>query len=240
MPLEITLELAEKVYLANKDTVQEHLQALDEIIRRELNDDPSTFEGNAFYMDKTFDLMNELIPKQIQLFALGGHAASRICEIGFNAGHSMLLFLLGRRILGAGGGSTPKPIDCYIFDINEHVYTEPALAYLRKAFPEATFRLFEGDSIEEVQTFVTCHKKEHGSFDLVHIDGGHEEPCIQSDLACSHKLVRPNGYIIVDDTDDEVINRYVEGALRGRHYEEVSFYDSLPMYPHRILKRIGA
>jgi cephalosporin hydroxylase len=234
MKLDVTL--AEQVYVAQKEIVQGHLQALDELVRRELDGDPSTFEGNAFYRDQSFELMNELIPKQVSLFALGAEAPGRICEIGFNAGHSLLLFLLGRRAFGHAG----KPVECFVFDINEHVYTEPALAYLRGAFPEATIKFFEGDSIEEATTFVTCRQKDLGTFDLVHVDGGHEEACARSDMACAQKLVRAGGHIIVDDTNDPAIDGVVEAALRGSsRYTEVGLYKGggLPMYPHRVLQK---
>lgn len=229
------ITLAEQIYLAQKETVQAHLQALEEIIRSELDHDPSTFEGNAFYRHQTFDLANELIPKQIQLFALGGQAPNKLCEIGVNAAHSALLFLLGRR----AHGLSDKPVSLYLFDINEHVYTEPAVGYLRREFPEANIKFFEGDSTAELPTFVSCRAKEVGTFDLVHVDGGHEEPCIKSDLGCAQKLVRPGGFIIIDDTDDPIIDGYVSAALNtaGR-YKEVVLYKELPMYPHRILQRI--
>jgi len=225
----------EQLYFEQKDIVQTHLDALEDIVRSKLQDDPSTFEGNAFYRDQSFQQVAELIPKQVQLFTMGSKATSKLCEVGVNAGHSLLLFLLGRRAHGLG----QTPIHCYLFDINEHPYTEPAIEYLRREFPEANIKFFEGDSTAEMPTFVACRQKELATFDVVHVDGGHSEPCIKSDLACAQKLVRPGGHIIVDDTNDPVINSYVDAALNtvGR-YREVAPYKELPMYPHRVLQRL--
>jgi len=233
--MEPTPFFAEHLYFDQKDEIDKHLQALEKIIMKALNNNPSTFEGNAFYRHNSFEQVYELIPKQVQLFSLGGQAAKKLCEIGVNAGHSLLLFLLGRRALGLAD----KPVDCYLFDINEHPYTEPAIAYLREQFPEANIKFFEGDSTVELPTFLACRGKElGGTFDIVHVDGGHSEQCMKSDMACAQKLVRPGGYVIVDDTNDPMIDGYVEAALHSTgRYKEIQPYAQLPMYPHRILQK---
>jgi hypothetical protein len=143
----------------------------------------------------------------------------------------MLLFLLGRRAVHG-----KSPVDCYIFDINEHAYTVPCLEYLKTAFPEANFKFFKGDSTVELPAFIAGNPGLR--VDLVHVDGGHFEHCIRSDFGCAERLVRSGGNIIVDDTNDPVINRFVEIALHVTGgYKEVAMYESLPMYPHRILQR---
>merc|ERR1719515_691716 len=47
-----------------------------------------------------------------------------ICEVGFNAGHSAMLFLL----------SNPR-VKVYSFDLGLHPYTTPATALLSAQFP---------------------------------------------------------------------------------------------------------
>lgn len=214
--------------------IAQHLDALERIVKDSLKGNAAAFEGNAFYEHHTFKRHPALLHKQVQLFAMGGQIKNKCLEIGFNASHSMLLFLLGRR---AVHGETP--VDCYIFDINEHAYTMPCFEYLKSAFPEASFKFFKGDSTVELPAFIAGNGSVAGTFDLVHVDGGHFEHCIRSDFECAEKLVAKGGHIIVDDTNHPVINRVVDIALQvSSNYKEVAMYDSLPMYPHRILQRI--
>src|SRR5436190_24077924 len=59
------------------------------------NGGPSSFEGNCMYRNGTFQRMPSLRSKQVNLVALANRKdVKRILEIGFNAGHSCLLFLL--------------------------------------------------------------------------------------------------------------------------------------------------
>jgi hypothetical protein len=74
-------------------------------------------EGNSFYIHNSLTLYPGLYSKQLNLFWCGKQG-DRICEIGFNAGHSVLLMLLGR---------DKTPVDFTIFDIGEHSYTRPCL-----------------------------------------------------------------------------------------------------------------
>jgi hypothetical protein len=75
------------------------------------------------------------------------------------------------------------------------------------------------------------------TYDIVHIDGGHEEICIKNDFINVDKLVKLDGYIIIDDTNTPIINSYVNKYLSTNKYIEV---DILPttLYPHRIIKKL--
>jgi len=79
-------------------------------------------EGNIFYPHMTLNLLSTLKPKQINLFISGKQATNKICEIGFNAGHSAMVMLLGREI---------KQLEFTIFDIGRHSYTKPCYDYIQ-------------------------------------------------------------------------------------------------------------
>ena len=64
-------------------------------------------EGNSFYYHCSLDIYSDLYTKQLNLFWSGKQAVKKICEIGFNAGHSSMLMLLGR---------DKTPIDFTIFE----------------------------------------------------------------------------------------------------------------------------
>ena len=55
-------------------------------------DSKTPLEGNSFYIHTTLYPYSELYTKQVNLFWCGKQAATRICEIGFNAGHSAMVF----------------------------------------------------------------------------------------------------------------------------------------------------
>ena len=96
-------------------------------------------EGNCFYLNKTFTREEKLKHKQINLFSL---ANKRICEIGFNAGHSALLFLLENQVE-----------EFTIFDINEHSYTKLCYDHLCTLY-KPVFEFVEGDSTITIQKWL--------------------------------------------------------------------------------------
>ena len=151
----------------------------------------------------------------------------RICEIGFNAGHSMLLFLIGN----------PEIKQVSIFDLNCHKYTAPCCEYIYSKFPHVKIDFYIGDSKNTLPNFITKFPENVESFDLVHIDGGHSEDCITNDLLYGEKLVCVNGLLIIDDTNVDYINVKVDNLVNSGKYIEM---DILPtsIYKHRILKRI--
>jgi len=186
-------------------------------------------EGNSFYYHGTIVRHPELLSKQVNLFWVGTQIHTRICEIGFNAGHSSMLMLLGK--------NSDTPIDFTVFDIGNHPYMKPCLKYIQNQFSDANFEFIEGDSTIEMPKWIETHPELLEQYDVVHIDGGHNEHCIKNDFANSLKLVKINGIIIIDDTNDVIINLYVDYYLEQGNYKEV---DILPSYgyPHRIIQRI--
>ena len=207
------------------DRVRSILTELESIV----NFSGSLLEGNCFYYHRTMVLCPILYHKQVNLFWAGKQASTRICEIGFNAGHSAMLFLLSR---------DTAPVDFTIFDIGMHPYTRPALECMKVNFPDVKFEYIEGDSIKTMPDFIRSDPFNRISrYDLVHVDGGHTEECIKNDMKNANLLVRKGGIIIIDDTNDQTISNYVDLHISTGNYEEISILKT-DEYPHRMIRRI--
>jgi len=188
----------------------------------------SSLEGNCFYYHLSLVLYPDLYNKQLNLFWCGKTAISRICEIGFNAGHSSMLMLLGR---------DTTPLDFTIFDIGHHAYTKPCLHYIGSKFQHVRFEYIEGDSTVTMPKWIEANPNYLGSYDVVHVDGGHSEHCISNDMANADLLVKKGGILIIDDTNMKHIHTYVNIYVSSGKYREL---DVLPTkgYAHRILQKL--
>ena len=180
-------------------------------------------EGNAFYIHGSLQLYPELYTKQLNLFWCGKYAKSRICEIGFNAGHSAMLMLLPQ--------SNNTNFEFTVFDINFHKYTKFCFNYIQKQFPNITFQFIEGDSTITVPQYAI------GLYDVVHIDGGHSEYCIQQDIFNANNITRVGGLIIIDDTGIDYINNQVNLYINSGNYIELNILQTFD-YIHRIIQKI--
>jgi hypothetical protein len=112
-------------------------------------------------------------------------AIHTVVQTGFNAGHSAFTF--------ADHGA----VSVTSFDINEHAYVRPAHEYLINRFPQTQFQLVFGDSTKTVPS----HRDEM-RYDVAFIDGGHSQAVAESDLAALRRLVKPGGYVVMDDYGD--------------------------------------
>jgi hypothetical protein len=211
-------------YESKNEEKQIYLDDLKNIITK--ND--SYFEGNCFYYDATLNIYPELYSKQLNLFWCGKQAVENICEIGFNAGHSTMLMLLGRN---------NTPLNFTIFDIGHHSYTKPSFDYIKSKFSHVNFEYVEGDSTTTIPEWINNHKELTYKYDLVHVDGGHTEHCISNDIKNADLLVKKNGIIIIDDTHDYKINKYVDLYISNGNYTELNLC-STEGYKHRIIKKI--
>ena len=217
--LELILE-----YESKNSVKQKYLYDLETII----NNSNTSLEGNCFYHHKTLNLYQNLYTKQLNLFWCGKQANLRICEIGFNAGHSTMLLLLGRNT---------TPLDFTIFDIGDHNYTKPCVEYIKNNFSHINFEYIEGDSIKTIPKWINNNKNLIWTYDVVHVDGGHMDECISNDMKNADLLVRNNGIIIIDDTNDPNINKYVDLYISSKNYIEIDILKTLG-YPHRVIKKI--
>ena len=188
----------------------------------------SSLEGNSFYVHETLDLYPELLTKQINLFWVGKQGITRMCEIGFNAGHSTMLLLLGRE---------KTPIEFTVFDIGHHSYTKPCLEYIKTNFTNVNFEYIEGDSTVTMPEWIKNNEQYIGKYDVVHVDGGHSEHCIQNDMRNATTLVKKGGFVIVDDTNCDHINFEVDNYICLGIFMEVDVLKTNG-YPHRVLRKL--
>ena len=222
-------------YFYNKQSISNEYKNITKLREQYLNDikeivinSNSLLEGNCFYFHESLYPMNDYLNKQINLFWAGKQGNTRICEIGFNAGHSTLLMLLGRN---------KTPINYTIFDIGIHPYVKPCFNYIKKEFPHIVFEYIEGDSTIEMPKWIDNNINLIEKYDIIHIDGGHTDHCISNDMMNADKLLKLNGIIIVDDTNSEIINKYVNTYISSGCYKEINILKTF-MCTHRMIQKI--
>ena len=188
----------------------------------------NSLEGNCFYFHNSLQLCPELYSKQVNLFWCGKQAVENICEIGFNAGHSTMLMLLG---------SEQRPLNVTIFDIGYHIYTFPCIDYIASQFKHIGFEYIPGDSTVTMPKWIEANfNRSFGKYDVVHVDGGHTEHCISNDMKNADLLVKNGGIIIIDDTNAPTINKYVDLYLSNGNYREIDVLHNT-VYSHRIIQK---
>jgi len=218
------MNISKEEYDSKNSEKQIYLNELEKIIYLS----NSKLEGNCFYHHNTLELCPELYAKQLNLFWCGKQATTSICEIGFNAGHSTMLMLLGR---------DKSSIKYTVFDVGHHKYTKPCLKYLQSTFSNVNFEYIEGDSTITMPSWINANKQLINTYDVVHVDGGHSEDCIFNDFKNADLLVKINGIVIIDDTNMAHINKYVDSYLSTGNYMELNVTKSIG-YQHRIIKKI--
>jgi len=218
------MDLIKLEYESKNQEKQVYLDDLKNIV---INSN-SPLEGNCFYYHNTIDEFHELYSKQVNLFWCGKQAVENICEIGLNAGHSTMLMLLGR---------SNTPINFTIFDIGHHSYTKPSYEYLKSKFSFVNFEYVEGDSTSTMPEWINNHSELMYKYDVIHVDGGHFEHCISNDMKNADLLLKKDGIMIIDDTNSDIINNYVNLYLSNGNYDEINLLTTQG-YPHRIIKKI--
>ena len=177
-------------------SLDKHYQILDNIIHQ-----TGDFEGHIGCSGDKIHFLSEIIKK---------YSPKRIAEIGFNAGHSSCLFLY----------SNPN---CSVtsFDLCEHKYSLETQDYIKQQFPNR-LKIICGDSTQTVPNYKgdydDDYDDEYGDdygddyneeddynnnyrFDLIFVDGGHENNLPYLDLKNSLKnLAKKGSIIIMDDT----------------------------------------
>lgn len=196
------LLMKDVTYDSKQNEMTEHVRNIQKIIEAS----GERLEGNIFGWDKYDDYETGLfLNKRLNLFNFSKNAQT-ILEIGFNAGHSCLMYLL----------SNPNST-IHLFDIGTHAYTRPCFEYLNSTFP-GRLQIVYGDSRVSLPAY------EKKIFDLIHVDGGHEEQIVRSDILNIHHFASKDTIIISDDDDHPHIarlNRHFftpePSALPSRH-----------------------
>lgn len=107
-----------------------------------------------------------------------------VLEIGFNTGHSAETFLQHPNTKVTS------------FDIGIHSYLSVGKRYIDQHYPQR-HTLILGDSTQTLPTYIQEHP--HESFDVIYIDGGHDEDIVHQDLENALRLSHSNTIIIMDD-----------------------------------------
>jgi predicted O-methyltransferase YrrM len=177
----------EFTYESQHDEIVRHVKKLQELV--ETTGEPC--EGNVFWFQYQHGgEVSEFLTKRLNLFNYS-QKAKTILEIGFNAGHSCLLYLMSNPT------STVE-----LFDIGWHAYTRPCFEYLDSQFP-GRIKIHYGDSRQTLPEYIS--KNVGRTFDLIHVDGGHDEPVVRSDILNVMHFCRPDTVIISDDDNLPVI-----------------------------------
>lgn len=210
-------------YSVAQASIQAHVECIEQIIK----DSDVPLEGNSFYYHQTLTRFEQLLTKQINLFWAGSQAKKSILEIGFNAGHSSLLFLTA---------ASASLSELTVFDLGEHAYVRPCLEYIKNSFPNTDIQYTEGDSTRTLPSFLQANANKKRYYDVVHVDGGHQREIVLSDVACAVDLVAPNGLLILDDTNIDYINEIADACVASGAFTEEKILDTIG-YQHRILRR---
>jgi len=178
-------------------------------------------EGNCFCEHRNIkNRLPELIPKQMNLYSCG-IKANNVIEIGFNAGHSALLFLLA---------NPNSKVVC--FDICEHPYTLKCFEYLRSLFGDR-LELIKGDSTVTIPQYKLTHPDV--IFDVFHLDGSHDVQIARQDFENVLGIVR--SFIVFDDTQSNELNNLLNEYIDKGIVMEISMLKTL-IYEHRIVRKL--
>lgn len=170
----------------------------------------SNLEGNCLYNHFTYDKNESNVDVRYNLMHIAKNAKKGV-EIGFNAGHSTMLFF----------NSNPS-LKMTCFDNCYHKYTIPCSQYLSSKYD---LTLINGDSRE---TTFNITKTIDGPVDFVHVDGGHSNELAMKDIINCRQIADENTLLIVDDADypniQDIINFLIScNMLKYVNYEEKGF-----------------
>jgi FkbM family methyltransferase len=144
-------------------------------------------EGGSFQIGAQVDRLRGLVIKR---------DPKSIMEIGFNGGHSALLFL----------ANTPPDTKVVSFDLGEYAYVFAAKRYIDSVFP-GRHTLVTGDSTTTIPKYEeqVAHRMNDTKtapplrFDLIFIDGGHQNDIPMKDILNSQRLARDGRTVVAMD-----------------------------------------
>lgn len=171
-----------------------------------------------------------------QVFYYAAHASNpcvkTICEIGFGAGHSTLLYL-----------SVNKDAVLYTFDIFELGPFQDAAVEFHKSVPHARrWHRIKGDSQQTVPKFAS--ENPGVKCDIVHVDGWHESPVVYNDIKNFRLLAHQETVVLIDDANEAPTQGDMQQAVDKGVTEEWECMDardetderfaSQPIWPKRF------
>ncbi len=177
--------MSESSYPRERTRASEHLQLLQGLTNAIA--DYNIVEGGSFQIVHQVARLRELVYRT---------SPKSIMEIGFNAGHSALLFL----------AITPPETKVVSFDVGEYAYVFAAKRYIDSVFP-GRHTLVTGDSTTTVPKYEeqVAHRMKNPltapplSFDFIFIDGGHQNDIPMKDILNSQRLAAGSHTIVAID-----------------------------------------
>jgi hypothetical protein len=116
-----------------------------------------------------------------------------------------------------------------LFDLNCHKYTQPALAYVKSAFPSSKITMVCGNSVKTIREYIAENPHELNTYDFCHLDGGHTEDIFSEDYENMKKLVN-KGPVIFDDYDYHEIRTFITRKLEAGEIKEITKNDKQFIY----------
>ena len=211
-------------YYDNEERILEIYKHLNSIVQK--SNEP--LEGNCYTYHCTLDEYPELIAKRENIFnaakeVFDEKGECEIGEVGFNAGHSALLLIMG----------SEGKANYTFYDLDAHTYAKPCFYSLQACFPDSSLKYIPGDSKLTLKEASDIGKR----YDLFHLDGGHNSDIYYSDLRNVLKMVNTGGVIIIDDTDTAYINKSIDDLIEHQIIENMD-HKPTTGYPHRIVRKL--
>ena len=206
-----------------KEEVKNHIINIANI----LNNLGERVEGNLICDISSDNFTDETNRSKIQNLLKLSEGKSKICEIGVNAGHSLLLMV-----------SSNPSAEYVLFDLGNHTYTRPCVEYIKKAYPSTKITEVYGDSNITLRDYVTYNQL--NTFDMIHIDGGHETHTVVNDFIYTQFLLKKDGIVIFDDYNFGNIKQVVDYYLNKKiilKYNEDGLIETNLHYIYKINDR---
>jgi predicted O-methyltransferase YrrM len=193
--MDITVTKAMLTTMVREAHVLQYKSALHELTEhlKERGVDTAAMEGSTSMFLEKVRFMQATALREFTADDHGKSSSEKtVCEVGFNAGHSALLWLL------AGATRVVS------FELGQHSYSHVAAEWLSVRFP-GKLHLVMGDSMQSVPLYHTMFPDE--KCNIVFIDGGHKFEHAKSDMLNFRKFVELSpsaslGHILlVDDTN---------------------------------------
>jgi len=192
---------AYQYYTSLEPRISERVKELDQLIKEK----GENLEGNCFYHGNTYISDWFFVYKRMN-FAniIKEFNIKRMIEIGFNGGHSALVFL---EAMGQDAQYT-------CFDLGDHLYSRPCFDFLKSNYPQVK-EYIEGDSQKTLSEFLMVNPEYYKSCDCIHVDGGHSDHIVKSDIMWANAYLKLGGILILDDTQLKCIELMIPQLLNN-------------------------
>lgn len=171
-------------------------------------------EGNLICDITSENLIADVNKAKISNLITLAEGCEKICEIGVNAGHSLLLMV-----------STNPFADYLVFDLGAHSYTRPCVEYIKSQYPSTKITEVYGDTKMTLRQSILPEFK--NSTDLIHIDGGHDTHTVVNDFIYTQYFLKIGGIVVFDDYNYGNIKQVLD------HYENQKVIS--PLHKERLI-----